>query len=150
MRRPSIYIDTCVIGGCLDRNFETESLLLIEMAEAGAVNLMVSDLLVAELLQAPPEVRRVLIRVPERHVQRVTISAETEYLRNVYLSEGVLGKRASNDAHHVAIATVNRADMIVSWNFRHIVHYEKIRYFNSINIREGYGTIEIYSPKEVV
>jgi hypothetical protein len=50
----------------------------------------------------------------------------------------------------VAIASVNRASMIVSWNFRHIVHYEKIRGFNAVNLREGYPPIAIYSPKEVI
>jgi hypothetical protein len=51
---------------------------------------------------------------------------------------------------HVANATVGGADMIVSWNFRHIVHFRKIRGFNAVNLKEGYATLAIYSPREVV
>ena len=54
------------------------------------------------------------------------------------------------DAQHIALATVCRADLVVSWNFKHIVHYEKIRGFNSVNLREGYGMVDIRSPREVV
>ena len=61
-----------------------------------------------------------------------------------------MGKTHVNDAHHVALASVAGADMIVSWNFRHIVHHEKIRAFNAVNLKEGYGILAIYSPLEVV
>lgn len=62
----------------------------------------------------------------------------------------ISGKSQINDAHHVAIATIFSADIIVSWNFKHIVHLNKIRGFNSINIREGYKELEIRNPKEVI
>ena len=150
MKQPRIYVDTSVIGGCLDLAFETESQLLIDMARQGAVSLLISDLVAEELLQAPPAVREILATLPDECIERVFITPETESLRDSYLAREVVGPRSASDAHHVAIATVCRADMIVSWNFRHLVHYEKIRHFNSVNLHEGYGTIEIYSPKEVV
>ena len=78
------------------------------------------------------------------------MTAESEQLRDAYLAAGVVGPAAMNDAHHVALATVARADLIVSWNFRHIVHVEKIRRFNAVNLMEGYVTIDIRSPREVV
>lgn len=52
--------------------------------------------------------------------------------------------------HHVAIATVSSADMIVSWNFKHIVHYDKIRHFNEVNAQAGYTPIQIFCPWEVI
>ena len=55
-----------------------------------------------------------------------------------------------NDAHHVAIASVVGADMIVSWNFKHIVHHDKIRKFNKVNIKAGHKEIQIYCPLEVI
>lgn len=61
-----------------------------------------------------------------------------------------MGPASLLDAHHVAIATVARADMIVSWNFQHIVHHEKMAGFNAVNLREGYPTLRIFSPLEVV
>ena len=66
------------------------------------------------------------------------------------MDENILGKASLDDAYHIAIATVNRLDVLVSWNFKHIVNYDKIKLFNSINLRLGYPMIEIRSPKEFV
>lgn len=71
-------------------------------------------------------------------------------LRGAYLKANIVTKKSSNDALHVALATVNNCPIIVSWNFKHIVHYEKIAQYNSINILEGYQQIAIYSPMEVI
>jgi hypothetical protein len=67
----------------------------------------------------------------------------------VYVDTSVVGGYF-DDAYHIAIATVNRLDVLVSWNFKHIVNYDKIKLFNSINLRLGYPMIEIRSPKEFV
>jgi len=67
-----------------------------------------------------------------------------------YVDAGIVSKNFEDDAWHIAIATINNVDILVSWNFKHIVHFDKIRQFNSVNIREGYKPIEIYSPREVV
>lgn len=150
MRKLRIYIDTSVIGGCLDAEFQDASRALLEMAEQGVIVLLVSDLVVFELLRAPDEVGAILKKMNEEAFEAVETGFESERLRNLYLNEGVVGPRHINDAHHVAIATVERANMIVSWNFKHLVHYERIRGFNAVNLKEGYPRIEIYSPREVV
>ena len=150
MKQPRIYVDTSVVGGCLDEEFQEPSRPLFDLAKGGAITLVVSDLMLAELERAPVNVQRVLEQLPDEWVDYIASTPETESLRDDYLAEEIVSLRSSSDAHHVAIATVCGADMIVSWNFRHIVHYDKIRRFNAINLREGYGTIEIYSPLEVV
>jgi len=61
-----------------------------------------------------------------------------------------ISPRHANDAHHIALATVALADLVVSWNFKHIVHWDRIRLFNAVNLREGYSPIDIRSPREVV
>lgn len=120
------------------------------MARRGEIILIISDLLAAEMRRAPAVVRRAFEALPEDAIDLVEGSMEAEHLRDMYLEAGVVPPGASEDAHHVAIATVERADIIVSWNFRHIVHIEKIRGFNAVNLREGYPTLEIRSPREVV
>jgi len=112
--------------------------------------LLVSELLTEELLNAPPEVRELLASLPKGCVEAVAESFEAERLRNEYLEARVVGPASENDAHHVALATVAGADMIVSWNFRHTVHFEKIRGFNAVNLLEGYASMEIRCPTEVV
>lgn len=150
MKKLRIYVDTSVIGGCFDEEFEYESNLLIQMAIENKVVLLVSDELVAEIQYAPQEVQDQLFSLPAECFEKLETNAEAVDLHNSYLKAKILGKASESDALHVANATVAKADMIVSWNFKHIVHYDKIRGFNSVNMREGYGTINIYSPKEVV
>ena len=71
-------------------------------------------------------------------------------MREYYLKANIVTKKSSNDALHVALATVNNCPIIVSWNFKHIVHFEKIPLYNSINLINGYQPIAIYSPLEVL
>ena len=145
-----VYIDTSVIGGCFDDEFVEESRSLVEIAHEGRITLVVSDLLARELDDAPPDVRAVLAQLPTDAVERVYMNEESERLRRAYLDAGVVGEHHANDAHHVALATIARVDAMVSWNFRHIVHLDRIRLFNSVNLREGYPVIEIRSPRELV
>lgn len=70
-------------------------------------------------------------------------------LAQMYIAEGVVGKTSKADCQHIALATLNNADVLVSWNFKHIVNLERIRGYNSINFREGYKMIEIRTPKEI-
>ncbi len=145
-----IYIDNSVVGGCHDEEFDEESIALFDMAREGKVALLVSGLLLDELDPAPPEVREVLQSLPQGAIERVEITEEAEALRDAYLAAGVVGPARARDALHVAIAAVAEADMIVSWNFKHIVHHEKIRGFHAVNMLKGYSPIGIFSPLEVI
>jgi predicted nucleic acid-binding protein len=150
MNRMRIYIDTSVVGGCHDAEFERESRALLARAKAGKMVLLVSQTLIDELKLAPPSVQDELARLPERATERLAVTPEAVELQEKYLAAEVVSRNHSNDALHVAQATVARADLIVSWNFKHIVHFEKIRGFNAVNLTEGYLPIEIRSPLEVV
>lgn len=150
MKRLRVYIDTSVVGGCFDSEFQTESLALFKMVRNGGLVVVASTLLADELRLAPKEVQEILTTLPLEYVESVVVDMETMTLRDAYLTAEVVGKVQSNDALHVALATVARVDMIVSWNFRHIVHFDKIRGFNAVNLREGYLPIEIRSPREII
>ena len=77
------------------------------------------------------------------------MSPEALALRAIYQARGVLGSRFENDMLHIAVATIAEVDVLVSWNFRHIVRLDKIRFFNAANIEQGYKALTIYSPQEV-
>ena len=145
-----IYIDTSVIGGCLDEEFADASGALLEMARAGDVVLLVSDLLLEEIAGAPEDVQSLLDALPRECTETIVSTEESVFLRDAYLATKVVGPASERDAHHVAIATIAKADLIVSWNFKHIVHVDKIRAFNSVNLMQGYPMIDIRSPLEVV
>jgi predicted nucleic acid-binding protein len=147
---PRIYVDTSVIGGCCDEEFADASQKLIALAKNRTALLLLSDLMITELQHAPVSVQKVLDQLPFASTEEVRVSDESRALRDAYLAAGVIGPTHRNDAHHVALASLARADMIVSWNFKHLVHFDKIRGFNAVNLRDGYAPIAIYSPLEVV
>ena len=149
MRR-RIYTDTSAIGGCLDEEFREYSSQLFDRFHAGLDVLVLSDLTLAELAGAPLKVREALQAVPGESIEEVTFDAEASELAQEYLAAGVIGAAHLEDARHIATATVKRVDVLVSWNFKHIVNLGRIRGYNSVNLRLGYPAIEIRSPQEVL
>jgi predicted nucleic acid-binding protein len=150
MKRLRIYADTSVIGGCVDPEFAADSLRLINAVRRGKLILLLSDVVLAELADAPPRVQAVLRTLPAKCVEKVGLTDEVLELRDAYLRAKILAPRWADDAAHVAAATVARADAIVSWNFQHIVRLDKMKAYNHVNQQRGYGMLTIVTPKEVM
>lgn len=112
--------------------------------------MVVSDLLEAELLRAPEHVKQFLGNFPEKLIERIKLSKEAADLADEYIAASVVGKTSRADCQHIAMATIVHADVLVSWNFKHIVNLDKIRGYNGINYQLGYNMIEIRTPKEVI
>lgn len=145
-----IYVDTSVVGGCLDSGFADESTAIFAMAARGEITLLLSDLLFQELEDAPRQVREILRTLPDRSFELIETTQPVIELQEQFMRASIVGNSASDDAIHVALAIVHGADLIVSWNFKHLVHVDKIRGFNSVGVRMGYNMVDIRSPKEVV
>ena len=150
LKRLRIYADTSVLGGVFDDKFAIESRKLIEEIIEGKFILVLSTTTLTELKYAPGEVRQLIAELPGDCFEIIELSEDIELLRDAYIKAGVLGEASFIDAEHIANATVAGVDLVVSWNFRHIVNYEKIRGFNGVNLLEGYNPIVIHSPKEIV
>ena len=148
--KPRVYIDTSVIGGCIDEEFVFWSLKLFDEFRAGDKVAVVSDLTRRELEGAPKDVKDVLLSLPEERVEDVFLSDEAEQLASHYLKNSVVGKKHTADAQHIAIASVERVDVLVSWNFQQIVNLDRIHAFNAVNLMLGYPMLEIRSPREVL
>ena len=144
-----VYVDTSVIGGCLDDEIRTPSIRLFNRSRAGDALLVISDTTLAELASAPPKVRNVIDELPRECLEFVHQTAESEGLAEEYIRQAVVSRRMLADAQHIAVATVARVDVLVSWNFRHIVNLDRIHGFNAVNLRAGYPLLEIRSPLEV-
>lgn len=144
------YIDTSVVGGCEDDEFREPSLEFFVRVRQGRLRVLVSDLLLLELRGAPDAVKAHLPEAGLDGVARASLGEEALTLADAYLAAGVVGPASRNDALHVAIATVEGADVVVSWNFKHIVHVDKVRAFGAVNLREGYRVIDIRSPLEII
>ena len=111
---------------------------------------MVSDLLDLELLNSPQQVRQLLHNYPSDKFQRIELTEEAVKLADTYISEKVVGKTSLEDCRHIALATIHKVDVLASWNFKHIVNLDKIKGYNSVNMRLGYSIIEIRCPKDLV
>ena len=145
-----VYIDTSVVGGYFDEEFDEVTKLFFERIFKKEFLVYFSEVSEAELSLAPDFVRNLKSKIPSDCYRYLELDDESRELAETYIKEKVLGKASLDDAFHIAVATVNRLDVLVSWNFKHIVNYDKIKLFNSINLRLGFPMIEIRSPKEFV
>ncbi len=148
MRQIRIYVDTSVIGGCFDPEFQSWSNGLIEDFRKRVFRLVLSDVTAAEVASAPGVVRELYSELLS-FAESLSVTEEALSVLAAYESHNVIGARFRNDMLHIALATVAEVDVLVSWNFRHIVRLDKIQQFNGINIELGYKTLSIYSPREV-
>ncbi len=148
--RQRIYIDTSVVGGFFDEEFKDATQRLFKRLEKDEVKFVISDLLELELIQAPKRVSDLLLNYPADRFERIELTQETMNLADKYITEKVVGKTSLEDCRHIALATINRVDVLASWNFKHIVNLDRIKGYNSVNLRQGYPTIEIRTPKELV
>lgn len=144
-----IYIDTSVVGGHFDAEFSEDTIPFFKRVIKGELTIIVSDLLEAELLRAPKFVKEFLASIPKKQVENVKLSPEASILADKYIAAKVVGKTSKADCQHIAIATICRADVLVSWNFKHIVNLDRIRGYNGINYQMGHPMIEIRTPKEI-
>ena len=144
------YFDTSVFGGMFDTEFEEETTLLFEKVNLGQIICVYSSLTESELIRAPFKVQEFFINLKEDQKEIVEISPEVFTLAKKYIDEKVVGETSFDDCIHIAVATLSKVDILVSWNFKHIVNVYRIRGYNSVNLRLGYSTLEIRSPKEIV
>ena len=149
-RRLRVYADTSVFGGCLDDEFADDRRVFFDEVKSGRFTLVVSSVTLRGLLDAPEDVRRILASLPADNVENFPDCPEIVELRDAYIEASVVGPGSREDAEHVAAASIADVDMIVSWNFKHIVHFEKISGYHGVNLIRGYKPVNIYSPKEVI
>lgn len=148
--RPRLYFDTSVFGGILDAEFQKETLSLFDMVYRGEIICVFSDLSELELENAPEKVIDHFKKLPSQYTEYIEISEEINKLAELYIKEKVVGQTSIDDCRHIACATINKVDYLVSWNFKHIVNVFRIRGYNSINLRNGHIQLDIRSPKEII
>ncbi|WP_145670807.1 PIN domain-containing protein [Chitinophaga polysaccharea] len=109
-----------------------------------------SDIVMMELDPAKDEVKAKLTEIPNRYKIEIKGHPKAIKLAETYIAEGALSNKCYNDALHIALATLHGADILASWNFKHIVNLDRIKLYNSINLRMGYRIIEIRTPREIL
>jgi hypothetical protein len=145
-----VYIDTSVIGGCIDQEFKEWSIKLFNEFKKGKKIAVISDITLDELELAPKKVQEILKQIPGRFLEIVESNLEIEELANQYLLKNAVTDKFYLDALHIAIATYYNVTVLSSWNFKHIVNLDRIRKYNSVNIEQGYKILEIRSPRDIL
>ncbi len=145
-----VYLDTSVIGGYLDKEFQEWSRKLFDEFKTGKKIAVISDVTLNEIENARKEVRDLLKLIPEKSKEYVLNDEEAEALAKAYLKEGAITRKFYEDALHIALATINKVDVLVSWNFKHIVNLDRIKKYNGVNLKHGYIILEIRNPREVL
>jgi len=149
VKPPRIYADTSVFGGVFDNEFRAPSEEFFEEIRKGRFSLVTSAVVQAEIDPAPQQVKE-LFEEMLAIAELIDITEDAISLRDAYLEAKIVSANYSDDALHVALATVSECSLIVSWNFRHIVHFEKIPLYNAVSTLRGYKGIAIFSPLEVI
>ncbi len=145
-----VYIDTSVIGGCFDHEFEEWSNKLFDEFNNGWKIAVLSDITLDELTNAPKRVRQIIETMPEHTFEIFASDNESEELANKYLLDKAVTEKYYEDALHIAIATIQQVHVLASWNFKHIVNLEKIKLYNAVNLKNSYPMIEIRTPREII
>ena len=143
------YVDTSVWGGYNDKEFSAWTIPFFMQARQGKFTIVLSDVTIGELQNAPERVRELPTTIPPDFLELVTLTPEQLELADKYVQEGALPTKFHSDAQHIAISGILKADSLVSWNFKHMVNFFRIRQYNSINLKYGFSTIDIRTPKEV-
>jgi predicted nucleic acid-binding protein len=145
-----IYIDTSVFGGHFDEEFAEHTIPLFDRLYNGEFILLFSSVTQEELENAPDKVRQFVRGIKAEYTEFIETTGEAFELATEYIAEKVVGQTSYADCLHIALATIYRADFLISWNFKHIVNIQRIKGYNSINIKNGYKQLEIRSPREFI
>jgi hypothetical protein len=149
VRKPRVYVDKSVFGGTADEEFAVASRRLFDRVCRGEFVVLVSQISLDELTDGPHGVQQILRDLPHGRLVEVPADQKAMALAQAYVDAGILSTSRLADAIHVATATIARADLMLSWNFRHIVNYDRIHKYNGVNTLKSYPPVEIHSPLEV-
>ncbi|MCL2305946.1 MAG: hypothetical protein FWC43_11440 [Planctomycetaceae bacterium] len=145
-----IYVDASAVGGAFNDRTAEQTRPFWEAVHRGEIIVILSDVLKNEVDPAPQCVRDFFTTLQDSLVEWVVSTGESNSLAERYVAENVVGPTSLDDCRHIALATIANADVLVSWNFKHIVNLSRIQGYNGVNLKMGYAQIEIRTPEEVI
>lgn len=149
MKLQRVYLDTSVLGGCFDPEFAEWSNGLIQDLREGLFKPLLSQVTATEIQDAPHQVQILYSELLALDPEIIEATEGALELADAYQARNILTPKFYDDGLHIALATIAEADVLVSWNFKHIVRFDKIRLFNAVHLEYGYKPLQIYSPREV-
>lgn len=153
-RRLKLYLDTSVISHLFaddvpDKMADTKELWQDFINEKYEV--FISDTTLEEIDRChEPKRGKMTEKLDECDIQFLKISNEVTSLAGEYLKNGILNHKSIDDCKHIAFAVVNNCDIVVSWNFKHLVNYQTINKVKIVNAINLYKEISIVSPTMLI
>ena len=150
-----VYLDTSVISFAVStqdvKREKERTIFFLNQIKEGKFKGYISEVVVGEIEEATgakqKELLKVIVDIP---LKRLVGTSEASHLARKYIDEGIIPEKYLDDALHLAIASVNKLDAVVSWNFAHLVKFKTRREVKGINILLGYQEIDIATPEEMI
>ena len=139
-----VYVDSSVVGGALNKRIANETTSFWDNVRKGEIVVIISDVLEDEVANAPQRAQDFIDALSESQIERVISTDESDALAEKYITEGVVSRESFDDCAHVALATIAHADVIVSWNLKHMVR--RSEEYKRVNAKLGYPQIDIKTP----
>ena len=102
------------------------------------------------MVNAPNRVRELMAETFDSPEKILHFDEDAKKLAEAYLKQKVVPPKYADDARHVAISVIHRLDLVVSWNFKHMVNVHRNDQFNAVNLLQGYPPVRIVSPMELI
>lgn len=154
MKTLKLYFDTSVFNFVLSDDVPKEKEVterLFDEVRNGKYDIYISEIVIREVNRASKEKAKNLTElINEIVIEELPIEQEVQELAKRYIAEGIIPQKYEDDALHIAVASINNLDAIISWNFAHIVKLKTKKEVVGINAISGYKEIDIYSPWEVI
>jgi predicted nucleic acid-binding protein len=151
LKKTKLYLDTSVPSFLFAEDSPERREVTIQfwdILKLGLYDIVISEVLLAEISRsAMPSAQELEDRLSELVVEIVSVNEDIFALAQKYIDEGIIPQKYQDDALHIALATYNEADAVISWNFKHMVKLKTIRGVNGINKMLGYKELEILTPQ---
>ena len=149
-----LYLDSSIFGHSANERavkFYANANKLLEQVDLGLFMGYISDTVLDEVNAAPGWIKvKVQGKIDECELLLLNVTKEIKKPADEYITEGIVPSAKRPDALHIATAVVNGLDMLVSYNYEHLVKPEVEEGVNKINKKRGYSTIRIVSPEEII
>ena len=154
MKKTKLYLDTSVTSFLYaDDSLEKREVTIRfwNVLKLGLYDVVISDILLTEISKCEkPLAQNLEDRLTELVLEIVSVNEDVYLLAQKYIDEGIIPQTYQDDALHIALATFNEADALISWNFKHIVKLKTIRGVNGINRMLGFRELEILTPQSLI
>lgn len=151
MKKTKLYLDTSIPSFLFADDSPEKREVTIrfwDILKLGLYDILISDILLTEISRSEiPSPQELEDKLSEIVLEVVSVNGDVFSLAQKYVDEGIIPQTYRDDALHIALATYNEADALISWNFKHMVKLKTIRGVNGINRMLGLKELEILTPQ---